>query len=72
MIKPEDLTDEMIHEHMNWLERQPYIGSDQRRAIREGIQSCAVALAPDGQRVVAVWYDAREKIADAINARGSR
>lgn len=68
-VTPETLTDEMIHEHMDWLTDQPYIGRDERARIRSGIQHCSDALVPDGRRVVAVWYHARERICDAVNAR---
>lgn len=38
----------MIREHMDWLERQPYIGANQRFMIREGISDCSTALGRDG------------------------
>lgn len=69
MLTADTLTDEQIHEHMDWLTNQPYIGRDERSKIRAGIQHCSDALVPDGRRVVAVWYHAREQVAAAINAR---
>jgi len=71
MVTPETLTDEMIREHMRWLANQPRVTYEQRRSIRLGKQYCAAALVPDGQRVVSVWWDARERIAEAINTRQS-
>lgn len=68
-VTADDLTDEMIHEHLDWLTAVYRSQPGNRRTIRDGIQHCAAALAPDGRRVVAVWWDAREKIATAINAR---
>jgi hypothetical protein len=44
MITASALTDEQIHEYLDWLTNQPYLGKDQRTMIREGIHACDVAL----------------------------
>jgi hypothetical protein len=71
-VTPETQADSAIHEHLDWLTNQQYIGVEQRKAIRAGIQHCVAALVPDGQRVVAVWWDARKKVAAAINVRRAK
>jgi len=67
-VTAENLTDEEI------LQRRREIVADPVRFSRpqhELLAECDAALVPDGQRVVAVWYAAREKIANALNERAA-
>jgi hypothetical protein len=72
VVKPDDLTDEIIREHLAWilagqykLGEGPHAGLDKREALR----LCRAALVPDGQRVVQAWWHAREQVAASINVR---
>lgn len=70
-IKPEDLTVDDIRGELAASQKdlKRVSSREDRRRAREGEKYCHSALVPDGQRVVQVWWHARQQVADRINRR---
>ena len=73
MITADDLTDDLIREHLDWLYRGQYkLGEGPRAGLdkREAIRDCIAALSTSIVVVSArTKPEARERVAAAINTR---